>query len=311
MNTNSKINYLVKDSAPSKSGYVFFDTSNPIVIWNMARGIFNTTQEFINYFEEQTFISFFHKSRIEKGLTTFEIEKSLEKVRVEKYRNEPSRLTGLFYFSDTINADLASKHINVKHFQDICLTEIKLNPYYKEHKYDMNWITFYQECHQQYPDNWQDLYWQGKICQYKNKNIPPIWECITENGFIIEDENIKYNCIERIKEIDEQLLILLYISIWAGFYGYAYGYIFYRLTMSKNGKCHYICPITIRNKEIENITIKKLGQDNPKSFRALLNLFDKYKGIIKIPDFMKFGYCLDCKTSISKCLNYINPDKEI
>lgn len=300
-----QINKLTKyDSNLVSKGYVFFDTSNPIVLWNLARGVLNTTQELINYFGYNNFISFFLKSRIENKLSYYELEVELEQVRKFKYPNKPSRLTGLFFFPDKEQANLAMKYINVRHFQEVCLTEINLNPYCKNHKYDMNWITFYNDCKKDYPSNWMELYWEGKICNYKNKDIPPIWECITDNGFLVEDEKIKLNNIERIKDIDEQLLILLYISIWAAYYGYAYGCVCYQLVYSKIGSCRHICPTTFITKEIEKYTLSRLQIDDPNSYNAIINLFEKYNWKLKRPDYLDIGYCIDCQTQITKCKNF-------
>ncbi len=299
-----KINQLIKGNP--RIGYVYFNLADADVRWNLARGIFNTAAEIQRFYPQSTIVSFFLKSRIEHGVSILEQELLLEQIRKQKFPNKPSRLTGLFYFSEKNDAENAQKYVNVKHFQNICLQEIALAPDIKIEKFDMNWISFYREYKEQYPNDWMEKYWNGEICDIKtNQDIPPIWESITESGFIVPDKNIKEECIERFKMDDEMLCALLYLSIWGAHYGYILGYAFYCLTKSPKGNCNYLQLGMIVTDEMMADTLKQLEVDDVASANVIKNLILKYNGL-KVPNSSSKGFCITHNTSINNCPNSIN-----
>lgn len=302
MTSNSKINHIIKGDP--RIGYVYFDLSDADVRWNVARGVINTTAELQKIYPNSTMVSFFMKSRIEKGVSSLELELKLEETRKQYYPNKPSRLLGLFYFPNKSDAENAQKYINVKHFQNVCLQEVAIDPNAKMEVFDMNWITLYKDYKDKYPSNWMNLYWQGKECNIQTKeNIPTIWESITESGFIIPDKNVREECIERLKQDDEQCCALLYLSIAAAHYGYILGYAFYCLTKSKNNKCNYLQLGMVVTDEMMVSVFKELEKDDLSSANAIRNLIIKYNSL-KVPDSTSKGYCLNHHTSTKNCPNF-------
>lgn len=301
MMNNGKINQIIKGEP--RIGYVYFDLSDADVRWNLARGVFNTTKELQDYFPNSTIVSFFLKSRIEHGDSILELELELEKIRREKFFNKPSRLTGLFYFNTKEDAEKAQKYVKVKHFQQACLREVAMDPKTSIEKFDMNWISFYKDYKELYPQNWMELYWQGKICDIQIGNkIPPIWESITETGFIVPDKTIREECIQRFQDEDESYCALLYLSIAAAHYGYILGYAFYCLTKSKNNKCDYLQLGMIVEDEMMAEAFKLLENEDLQSANAIRNLSFKYNGI-KVPDSNNKHYCITHKTLVRNCPN--------
>lgn len=296
-----KINQLAKGTP--QIGYVYFNLSDADVRWNLARGVFNTTSEIQKYYPQSTIISFFLKSRIEHGDAILEQELLIEKIRKEKFPHKPSRLTGLFYFSEKKDAENAQKYVKVNHFQNVCLQEIALAPNIKIEKFDMNWISFYNKYKEQYPNDWVERYWNGEICNIKTGlGIPPIWESITEDGFIVPNKEIREECIERFKMDDERLCALLYLSVWGAYYGYILGYAFYCLTKSPNGNCDYLQLGMIVTDEMMANTFKHLEVEDLVSANTIRNLILKYNSL-KVPDSTSKGFCITHMTSINNCPN--------
>ena len=283
-----------------KTVYVYMDFSNPLCKWNFIRGVIESPKIYNKSNQSIQEIGFFLKSRLESHNYKLKLENDIETIRKIKFPYLYSRLNSLYFFETKQDAKNTAIESN-GHFIEENLIEciLPINSVYQ--KYDMNWITYYNEEHNNYSKDWIEQYWKGNICPTSKYGVPD-YECLTTNNLIIKDTSIKqkyYNLFEKESGLS---LPILQLSVFAFKYGYNVGRVCY-FTKNNNGCIHIIPCINFQPDECAEL-YKRVKQDFPNEANIIGKNFNKYG--IKTPNFMKYGYCITCKKPILECHNYKN-----
>lgn len=278
--------------------WVSLDLTNPIVRWNVAIGVLQSPLNIKNLDKKIT--TFFMSSRLKK-MTFFELEMNkLELVRFMEFPEKISRLQGLFFFEDPKEFE------KVKHlppFNRGQLIECSIEPgSYSRH--DMNWITYYSCNGDSYPENWYNLYWEGKKCPFSENGVP-VWECITNKTILILDTEIRKKLYTDIIKENDAYAIVLQMGSMAVNFGYAIGSCFYRIINEKN---HLHIRSFIRFPEDECIEVIKKMSKNPKletNGLIMLQQMQKYypPAIGEFPNFIEYDWCVTTEQSIKNCIS--------
>lgn len=296
---SSKIYNVINNSNTShKQAFVCLQVKNPIVVWNVARGIIDSPYLIQKNFD-YSIISFFLFSRYYKNdKAQFDLEMELEKVRSQKYPHKVSRLSGLFFFESEHEAETA--YLLIPHFKNSRPTKVNIPLTAHYDKYDMNWITFYND---NYPDDWMDKYWQGQICTECPTGTEPNWECLTYESLIIVDKQLQEECVNEIQQRDDRTTMLLQLSIMGAYYGYLSGAAFFKY-VPVGHHMHIEPMIYVPVEELVEI-YKKTEKDFPENAKAIVQQSRKHLDIaFATPDFSKFSWCLSFKKSGLNCFNF-------
>ena len=280
----------------NKVVYVYLNARDPLVEWNIACGRISSPYN-IRKFYSKSFISFFLKQRLCVNNENYAFELALEQRRQEKFSTKISRLEGLFCFESEDEAKSA-KLCGLNHRSEDLTQCILLKNMLQKH--DMNWITWHSSYGNNYPSNWMDLYWEGKVCDYCNKPNP-IWECLTYSDLIVSDNEKILQCLEQIKKEDDRNWALCALGIWATYFGIPLSTIGYYLL--NNNSCIQIIPVINFPDHVAGIVAKKLKYEDVGSFNAIFSVLGKYD-TLKVPNFSDKGYCLTCKCPWNKCINF-------
>lgn len=274
----------------SKKGYVFFNTSDKIVRWSVARGVINSTLSLNLTGVASNAISFFTKQRItsqkqifSNNISMWQLEKDLEDIRSCNFLTTcVSRLYGLYFFEkeDAENAKIMNYPI---HFQDALLSEVNMDPSETYSKHDMNWITFYNNFYKNYPKDWMERYWAGEICSYKDDNFPTIYETLTNSSMCICKKELRENCFNMLADEYPNSMGTLKMSIIAAKQGSSLGSIYYEI--ENDGFQTFLSPkIKYSESELTNfISNMKLSQEE---LFLLLSEKDYILTHLEIPSFI-------------------------
>ncbi len=273
---------------------MFFDTSDPCVRWNVARGILSPVSK-VDLNEH--LISFFMRSRLIKAADRseyYDLEIKLEEIRINKYPDKISRLMGFFAFETEVTATYAASVTNVPYWANVTPCEISLESNALTSKHDHNWITFrFEKEYADFPADWMDLYWTGQICTYAT--IDPIWEILINGRCIIENREIQQECHDRVAS-DLKCQFLLRLSICAAACGFDIGLNSYSLVQRDN--CFIIVPVIRFDEKTSIAAIEQIKEKYPDQ---TLSIKPYSKDILCImPDFRESSYCLTHK---ARCIN--------
>jgi len=296
---SSKIyNIVVNSSIPFKPAYVCLQMKNPVVAWNVARGIIDSPYIVQKNFD-YSILSFFLFSRYYKNdKAQFDLEMELEKVRFQKYPHKVSRLSGLFFFESMDEAETA--YLLIPHFKHSRPTKVNIPLTAHYDKYDMNWITFYND---NYPRDWMDKYWQGKICTECPIGTEPNWECLTYESLIIADKQLQEECVNEIQQRDDRTTMLLQLAIMGAYYGYLTGAAFFKY-LPVGHHMHIEPMIYVPVEELVEI-YEKTKKDFPENAEAIARQSLKQPGIaFATPDFSQFSWCLSFKKPRLNCFKF-------
>ena len=165
-------------------GHVYLDHHFPPVLWNIARGGFDSV-DFLPDGEKDFAISVSLSSMLQNSSTgRLEAELSLELVRMAVAPNSVSRLRGIFVFNDV---ESISRIWDFNkwggHFIDEYLADIGVWAR-KSTRVDAAWIDDIISHQGQLLPGWKEAainYWSG----LPKSEIAPIWEVIVEGRFCI------------------------------------------------------------------------------------------------------------------------------
>ena len=282
---SSKI-YTNNPDIKTKRVWVALQLNNPVVRWNVARGIIDSPYNVQRYFDN-TIISFFLFSRyFNNKKEMFDLEMKMEEIRLLRYPNKISRLRGLFFFDN--REDMETAYLKLDSFRVSTPTEVIVPSDIHYDRYDMNWITYYDKS---FPDDWIDKYWQGQICPFCPDDSGPNWECLTYESLVIPDTNLRKEAMDSFSKEDDETTLLLQLAIMGANYGYLTGAVFYKKIQIFHHE--HIVPMTyVPVEELIDI-YEKSKIDYPENAIAIDNQAGKYPNIaFKIPDFSKFSWCI-------------------
>ncbi|EEQ95142.1 hypothetical protein F9K88_10450 [Brucella intermedia] len=198
-------------------GFVYLDLDNPMVAWNVVRGWYCTPDQ-LPEAESCSLLSFNMANLLASSLPNRLLsEIAIERIRRENYRNQVSRLTGIFVFDDPDS--VARTWIDNTwgaHFKDDYLTDVGVNAH-NSSRLDANWLTKIMDRECSLTADFEEhtnSYWQGVPCP----DSDPIWERIVNGSATIWGTEIKVKALEEIKRYwPKSLKTLEYSANAAGF----------------------------------------------------------------------------------------------
>lgn len=198
--------------------YVFFDITDPICAWSVARGVVVTAP--VAGRQSRGFISLrMVKLFRDRSSGRFGLEMRLEAVRSLLCPEKISRLVGAFCFPDKTSAELAAAKWMLKHFPLSNMTEVHLYDDTRRDLLDSNWITHAPRDSNGALDftdqSWMEQYWSG--IPYPDHD--PIWEMLTDGRMVILDPDKQLRAFDVVKSHDPESLGFLEISRAAAFIG--------------------------------------------------------------------------------------------
>jgi hypothetical protein len=187
----------------STDGYAYLNLGHHLCAWNAYRGAL------ISPPQESGFLSVWFASLLENQ-THLRRELDLDRLRLQYYPDQVSRLTGVFCFQEYESAKAAECWGG--HFQPANLVELHLGETRgTEHRHDANWIS--------HPvgdiEEWGRQYWNGT----PHPNHPPIWETLVEGRALVLGTSVRSRAYRSISLNFIGSLALLEIARLAAWIG--------------------------------------------------------------------------------------------
>ena len=175
--------FNIIDGETPRTGWAYLDLDHPMIAWLCYRGGIIPASCQIQMGIPPLSIWWSRKLRNLNSVSA-ENEFTLEHVRVTKFPQKPSRLTGFFHFETAAAAEKAGS-FGISYARPENLAEIGFDPKANFSVHDAEWITHYGG--QQIDLSWMEKYWSGIACP-KSEN-GPVFEVLTESpGFIYGTE---------------------------------------------------------------------------------------------------------------------------
>ncbi len=192
-------------------GFAFFDLENPLVAWNVVRGVYYSADHLQNNGAASAISVAMAGLLRNCSPNRISSEFSLEAFRAENYPNEVSRLQGLFVFDDIESvAEVWDGEIWGSHFCSENLSDVGVYAA-KSSRLDSNWISNIMKDDCALTSGWEDMahaYWQAKVFQ----DTRPIWENIVQGAVTIWGIDLKQRAIDEIRKYWPNSLKLLEYS---------------------------------------------------------------------------------------------------
>jgi hypothetical protein len=211
--------------------YLYLDVNLPVAAWAAGRGVLVPA---LSNKEEKGWVSVMLAILI-KNEKSFRIknEQIIEAIRLERYPNTVSRITGLFYFEDRDNAERAARAWRI--FKSENLTQIELNESDKRtSRFDSNWYTYAPRDTEGVflgqDIAWVDRYLSGEAMPTKQ----PIWECVTESRITVLNDELRERSCAVVSEKFPESLALFELARAAAQGNFDIGNITAFLRMDKN-----------------------------------------------------------------------------
>ncbi|MDV7489268.1 hypothetical protein R4544_09090 [Acinetobacter baumannii] len=189
---------IVDRSTENFEGFAYLDYDNPMVAWNIVRGVFDSPDTLDDESNKEQFISIALVSMLQKPISKrLKGELELERIRFENYPTHVSRLRGLFVFDEIESiAKFWDTECWGEHFQDQYLSDIGVSAR-KSSRLDSNWIKYIWDENGDLLSNWErnaHSYWQGLPFPQKEA----IWERIVEGSITVWSMDIKHKALETV-----------------------------------------------------------------------------------------------------------------
>lgn len=260
-----------------KSVWAFLDISDPLVAWEVYRGIIIAPDCYL--IEEYPGISFWQVNLFKKINSVMSInEIKLECIRQKYYPNAISRFRGLYCFeSEYVASETAKFWGNRNHFSSFCLSELSIPNGSPSSKLDSNWISFYlgKESTSQ---NWMHSYWSGEVCPLAES---PRWELLVVARADVLNKELRKQAYENLKKKNKlSVLPLMELSRIAAYIGFDLGHC-----------CPYVFELSNNRFKIADIFDRR-DANNPLFLEALSKYFDdpKNKPFINWNDYNKLKF---------------------
>lgn len=205
------------------SGYCYVDYHNPMAVWNIARGAFDSPAMIENGnvpLLSMNFAGLLGNQNANRLIS----ELSLDSFRQINYPNCVSRLRGIFIFDDQESiCRFWEKNDWGQHFRDEYFTSIGASTY-KSTVLDSSWISNIFNVDGSLKDDWEQYahgYWSGQAY-----NDSPIWERIIEGTITIWDQDARINAVQEVSSMWENSALLLHYACACAAYGSNDGQVF-------------------------------------------------------------------------------------
>lgn len=261
-------------------GFAYLDYDNPMVAWNIVRGVFDSPDTLDDEPNKEKFISIALISMLQKPIPNrLKSEMELERIRFEYYPTRVSRLRGFFVFDEIESiAKFWDTESWGEHFQDKYLSDVGVSAR-RSSRLDSNWIKYIWDENGNLLPSWEESahsYWQGFAFPEKEA----IWERIVEGSITLWSTDIKYEALKTIIYKWPNSLNILNYSCKCAMFGDLDGQTFAFIGQEEN---RIKCGFYLRMKNIEDsIFLDELKDYIDKNPKFSCNLYNE--GETYLPD---------------------------
>lgn len=179
-------------------GFVYLNIDNPMVAWNTTRGNY-CSPACLQPNEPRSLVSFNMAGLLASHAgDRLQSEMAIEKVRLEYYPEEVSRLSGFFVFDDVESvAELWIDQDWGWHFRDEYLTDIGVSAD-RRTRVDARWITKIMDFDCKLVDGAEGMihkYWGGE----PHPDTHPIWENLVEGWATVWGTELREKALIELK----------------------------------------------------------------------------------------------------------------
>jgi hypothetical protein len=176
--------------------FAYLDIDHPVVAWGAYRGVMVSAHAEARPPEAPVSMMFAGMIQHENNARLHN-EFLIERVRAEKFSQQVSRLTGMYFFTDVAQAEAALPWGG--HFRTENLAELEVHPVGPFRKVDANWIT-----HAKLDGNgridtaateWIEKYWAGEPF-----SDSPVWETIVDGRAIILGTELRQRAYNHVAQ---------------------------------------------------------------------------------------------------------------
>lgn len=261
------------------SGYIFLNLNHPLVCWEVYRGEFISTK----YIENGSVPSMLFSNLIfTKNNSRLKAELLIDAVRAKTFKDNVSRMTGLYVFRDLQSAQIALEWGNYFIFDNLVEVKVEVENESEVTKVDANWISVIHELVKQ--DKTEEAvdsinqYWSGKT--YNNI---PCWEYIFNGKATVIGDSQRHRAFEIIKDNFPTSIPMLELSRIAFLIGYNLGQITPFIQSIPEEPNNYRLFYIMNLKEIEKTEFKG-------AIRNYLNVQSKtIKGTLTTPNLIPYS----------------------
>ncbi|EHU1557198.1 hypothetical protein AO727_15695 [Acinetobacter baumannii] len=270
---------MVDRRAENFEGFAYLDYDNPMVAWNIVRGVFDSP-DILDESNPEQFISIALMSMLQKPISSrLKSEWELERVRSEYYPTRVSRLRGFFVFDEVESIARFWETENWgEHFQDQYLSDIGVSAK-RSSRLDSNWIKCIWNENGDLLPNWErnaHSYWQGLPFPQKEA----IWERIVEGSITVWSMFVKHKALETVMYKWPNSLNILNYACKCAAYGDLDGQTFALIKREEN---RIKCSFYLRMKNIQDsIFLDRLKYYIEKNPKCSCNLYNE--GETYLPD---------------------------
>lgn len=209
-------------------GFMYLDIENPIVAWNVYRGVLISQAVAQKNISEGIISSLsMMVARIfaDRNWNRLKFEHELEQHRNLSYPDKVSRLTGIFVFDEPESAlAAASDEQWGGHISHENLTDVGVWSSGNQTRLDANWISWMLRIRNEGSSEWQagiKPYWDGTPCPHFPE---PIWEVLMHGTVTIWGTTLRNRAYEVIRSTSPNSVALLEQARLAAMLGSSLGH---------------------------------------------------------------------------------------
>jgi hypothetical protein len=261
--------------------FAYLDIEHPVVAWGAYRGVLVSARA-----EGQTPegpVSLMFAGIIEhQNNARLHNELVIERVRAQKFPEQTSRLSGMYFFTDVAQAHAALSWGS--HFCRENLVEVEVYPVRQCSKVDASWITHAQIDETGRIDaratTWIEQYWAGEPL-----SDSPVWEIIVDGRAVISGTGLRQRAYDLTARIFPNALDTLEVARLAATVGSDLGQTTAWITRAASDRLRLAYYLDMRDAENPEF-LDRLGKyDGPKNMKDLA----LGKEMFGLPDFRQFG----------------------
>lgn len=267
-------------AAESFQGFAYLDIDHLVVAWGVYRGVLVSAHAEARPPKAPVSMMFAGMIQHENNARLHN-ELLIESIRITKFNDKVSRLTGMYFFSDAAQADAAVQWGG--YFRKENLAELEVHPV-AHTKVDANWITYadHDESGRVNPAEtaWIEKYWAGEPF-----GDSPVWETLVDGRAIIFGTELRQRAYDKVARAFPNALDTLEIARLAAVAGYDLGQTAAWITQTAEDRFCLAYYLDMRDSDNPEF-LERLGKhEGPKNMKDLAPGRETFG----LPDFRPFG----------------------
>lgn len=266
--------------APFKA-FAYLDIDHPVVAWGAYRGVLVSAHAEAHSLQAPVSMMFAGMIQHQNNARLHN-ELLIEDVRAQQFPDHVSRLTGMYFFTDEVEANVAQSWGG--HFRAENLVEVEVHPVRPYSKVDANWITYAEHDSTGRIDptkrDWIVKYWAGEPF-----GAQPVWETIVDGRAVVLSTEARERSYAKLARAFPNSLDTLEIARLGAAVGSDLGQTAAWITCIAPDRFYLAYYLNMRDAENPEF-LERLGNyDGPRN----LNDIAPGKETFGLPDFRPFG----------------------